>query len=169
MSDGETDDREEGPPESDANLVAQLARLPEEDRERLLAAAESVRQVFSISTWWSGPTPSPQDIAGYEAAVPGYGAKVLDGPLALMHAHAKALLRKGANEHLQTVGSIMIGLGMVAVSGLAVYVGNTAVAIIFGLAGLSAPAFRPLNTWLASRRRGVAEGEDSSDGNGTED
>ena len=168
MSDGEDGDREEGPPDSDANLVAQLARLPEKDRTRLLAAAESVRQVFSISTSWSGPTPSPQDIAGYEAAVPGYGAKVLDGPLALMHSHAKALLRKGG-ERLQTVGSITIGLGMVTVSGMAVYVGNTAVAIIFGLAGLSAPAFRPLNTWLASRRRGVADGEDSSDGNGTED
>lgn len=172
MSDSETGDQGEERPnggvDPDAQLVAQLARLPDEDRARLLAAAESVREVLSISTTWSGPTPSPQDVAGYEAAVPGYGAKVLDGPLALMHAHAKALLRRGANERLQAVGSITVGLGMVAVSGLAVYLGHTAVAIIFGLAGLGAPAFRTLNTWLASRRD-RADGEDSPNGNSTED
>ncbi|MCY3837733.1 MAG: hypothetical protein OXH09_03630 [Gammaproteobacteria bacterium] len=173
MSDSETGDQEEERPngvvDTDPKLVSQLARLPEDDRARVLAAAESVRQVLSISTSWSGPTPSPQDVAGYEAAVPGYGAKVLDGPLALMHAHAKALLRSGANQRLHTLGAIAIGLGMVAVGGLAVYVGNTAVAIIFGLAGLSAPAFRTLNTWLASRSRGGPDREDSSDGNGSED
>lgn len=133
----------------DQNLSEFVASLPEDKKLQLIQMLE----VSRVETTFSGPLPSPEDFEKYNEVLPDAANRIM--ALAEREQQIRADGQAGmlANDHRRVTGSLLMGMSLIAVAGLATWLGIPLIALPIGLAGVLTALVRQVLNWL-DRRRG---------------
>lgn len=132
-----------------ARKVDELAALPEDEKRKEITATVSI---------FSGPLPTPEAFARYNEVQPDAADRILgmaEKEQEIRHeAQRRAVeaqrgvveAQRGAiaNDRRRIVAATIIALAVVAVAGMATWLGQASIAIPLGLAGLLGTVFRRL-------------------------
>ena len=152
-------------PESQA-IETFLRSLPQELREKIEALPPDGRgtllEITASFSYTQSPYPSPEIIKAYEEILPGAADRVFRLPERQQEIQAetnKGLLR---NDRRRINGQIAIALTIIAVAGLATWLGNAIIALPFGLAGFVTLWIKTIREFLTGRRK---KGQDENNTN----
>ncbi len=121
-----------------ARKVDELAALPEDEKRKEITATVSHTQVFS------GPLPTPEAFARYNEVQPDAADRILGMAEKEQEIRHEAQRGAIANDRHRIVAATIIALAIVAVAGMATWLGQASIAIPLGLAGLLGTVFRRL-------------------------
>ena len=127
-----------------AKKVDDLASLPEDEKRKEIIATISHTQTFS------GPLPTPEAFAGYNEVQPDAADRILGMAEKEQEIRHEAQREVIANDRRRINATTVIALAIVAVAGVATWLGQASIAIPLGLAGLLGSIFRQ----LMARHRG---------------
>lgn len=138
----------ETPAERPDDLVKFIAELelPEEQK------AELVRVVLHYSNYHEGPLPPAEEFARYNEIVSGAGDRILGMAEKEQQIRANTQERILSNERAKINGAILLGLVLIGAATLAIWLGNTPVAISLGMLGGVASVLRRILDFLSQRR-----------------
>lgn len=122
------------------DLGEQLAKLPEAERRQVLEATQKPAKLTRVQSTsvasFSGPLPPPQHLAEYEEIVPGAGKRILRMAEREQDIRANSLDGLNRNERRRVYGAVALGLGVLAISAYATFLGEPIIAVPLGLAGV---------------------------------
>lgn len=144
----------QNPHERHQNLVAvHIDNLPpDQRREQIRELLEIKEQLVSVqSKSFSGPIPPPEDLKQYQEILPDAPERILamaEKTLGLseqnLHIENRKTTRMLANDRIKIYGSILLGLTLLILAGIAVWRGDAYMALPLGLAGIVAAILRPI-------------------------
>ena len=144
---------EDGSDLSIQEIGEQLAQLPGEQRIKILEAAQELRTLTQVETTalasYSDPMPLPEHFAEYERIAPGTAERIVR--MAEREQEIRATTMEGSvkNERRRIDGAILLGVGILAISGYATYLNEPVIAVPLGLAGIATLVLR----WLFTGKR----------------
>lgn len=145
----------QNPHERIQNLVAaHIGDLPPDQRLEQIRELLEIKeqQLVSVqSKSFSGPIPPPEYLKQYQEVVPDAPERILvmaEKTLGLSEQHLQIEDRKAtkmlANDRIKIYGSILLGLALLILAGIAVLRGDALIALPLGLAGIVAAILRPI-------------------------
>lgn len=119
-----------------ARSVAELAALPEEERQDAVDAITAVVSYTSQTRFFSGPLPSPEAFSQYNEVLPNAADRILG--MAEKEQDIRYEAQKGAiaNDRRRIHAAFIVAWSVVIVAGFAAWLGQVSIAIPLGLAGL---------------------------------
>ena len=138
----------EASPEKD--LVKLVSNLSDEKRLELI----NVLQVSRVQTTFSGPLPPPEDFKRYNEVLPNAADRILSMAENEQKIRSDGQTKMLANDRKRINGSIAIGASMIAVAGLATWLGYAHIALPLGLAGVVHSLIRLVLVWLGRQQNG---------------
>lgn len=138
----------EASPEKD--LVKLVSNLSDEKRLELI----NVLQVSRVQTTFSGPLPPPEDFKRYNEVLPNAADRILSMAENEQKIRSDGQTKMLANDRKRINGSIGIGASMIAVAGLATWLGYAHIALPLGLAGVVHSLIRLVLVWLGRQQNG---------------
>lgn len=138
----------EASPEKD--LVKLVSNLSDEKRLELI----NVLQVSRVQTTFSGPLPPPDDFKKYNEVLPNAADRILSMAENEQKIRSDGQTKMLANDRKRINGSIAIGASMIAVAGLATWLGYAHIALPLGLAGVVHSLIRLVLGWLGRQQNG---------------
>lgn len=130
-----------------------LVKIIEESELPAEKKAELVRVVLHYSKYHEGPLPLAEEFARYNEIVPGAGGRILSMAEKEQQMRANAQEKILSNERTKISGAILLGILLIVVAALALFEGNTPVAISFGLVGALTSAFRRILDFLIQKKK----------------
>ena len=121
-----------------------VGSLTDEGRLELIKALE----VSRIQTTFSGPLPPPEDFAKYASILPNAADRILSMAENEQKIRADGQAGMITNDRKRINGAIMIAFSLIAVSGLATWLGYASIAIPLGLVGMVSTLIRFLISLL---------------------
>lgn len=114
----------------DALVPALIKKMQQDGSETSLSISSSSSSSFS------GPLPPSAEFERYNQVIPGAGDRILK--MAEKEQQLREAGQKGAirNDAKRISGAVILGLTLIAVSGLATWLGNPIIALPLGLAGI---------------------------------
>ncbi len=110
-----------------------IHNLPEEQKAQLV---EQIITDTSISETFSGPLPPPDDFAKYENVLPGAADRIIAMAEKEQQIRANGDNAILANDKKRINFATLLGVGLLAIAGIAVWNGNALIALPLGLAGI---------------------------------
>ena len=129
---------------ADQDLIQFVDSLTDEKRLELI----KVLEVSRIHTTFLGPLPHPDNFAQYASILPNAADRILSMAENEQKIRADGQAGMLANDRKRINGSIAIGLSLIAVAGLATWLGYTSIAVPLGLVGMISALIRFLTSWL---------------------
>ncbi len=129
------------------NIQKIIHNLPEEQQEQI---AQQIITGFSISKTSIGPLPPPEDFEKYEKVLFGAADRIMSMAEREQQIHAKGQNAALANDKKRINFATLLGFGLLAIAGIAVWNGNSIIALPLGLIGAVSAMFR---TWLNFREK----------------
>ena len=130
-----------------------LVKVIEESELPAEKKAELVRVVLHYGRYHEGPLPPAEEFSRYNEIVPGAGDRILGMAEKEQQMRANAQEKILSNERTKISGAILLGILLIVVATLALFEGNTPVAISFGLVGALTSAFRRILDFLIQKKR----------------
>ena len=151
----ENESQENGP-EKQA-LETFLRSLPQELREKIEALPPDGRgtllEITASFSYTRSPYLPPEVIKAYEEIMPGAADRIFRLPEKQQEIQAKTNERLLGNDRRRINGQIAIALGIIAVAGLATWLGNAIIALPFGLAGFVTLWVKTIREFLTRKRK----------------
>ena len=134
---------------SKQDLVEFVANLPEEGRRDLVELLEVSTR---IEKTFSGPLPEPEDFEHYNKVLPDAAHRILAMAEKEQQIRAEGQAKMLANDRRRINGATALGLALIAVAGLATWLGQPMIALPLGLVGTLTALARHVMTWVEGRR-----------------
>ena len=151
----ESESQENGP-EKQA-LETFLRSLPQELREKIEALPPDGRgtllEITASFSYTQSPYLPPEVLKAYEEILPGAADRHFRLPEKQQEIQAKTNKGLLSNDRRRINGQIAIALAIIAVAGLATWLGNAIIALPFGLAGFVALWVKTIREFLAGKRK----------------
>ena len=135
---------------SEQDLAKLVASLSDEKRLELI----SVLQVSRVQTTFSGPLPPPEDFKKYNEVLPNAADRILSMAENEQKIRSDGQNKMLTNDQRRINGAIGIGASMIAVAGLATWLGYAHIALPLGLAGMVHSLIRLVLFWLGRQQNG---------------
>ena len=139
---------EQADPKED--LAEFVAGLPDERRQAL---AELLVVSTRVEKTFSGPLPAPDDFEHYNKVLPNAAHRIVAMAEKEQQIRADGQAEILANDRRRINGATGIGLALIAVAGLATWLGQPVIAIPLGLIGTVTALVRHITAWVEGRRR----------------
>ena len=124
------------PAVSEKEIVDQLEQLPEDQRQQILAKAVVQLSRTEVSLF-SGPLPPAEELARYEDALPGSADRIVTMAEKEQEIRAQQVADSPKTQRLVVKLSTVVAAMLMALAGLALWIGEPFVAIPFGLVGFA--------------------------------
>jgi len=152
--------------DQDQQLVEFLQALSEDRRRQFMQSLLSVEHVE-----FSGPLPSPDHLEKYNEILPGAADRIIKMAEKEQENRSKLQLVALRNERFKVSGSIIIGVGLLAVAGIATWFNQPLIALPLGLGGTITVIIRQILNFLdraKSVRSMSSQRPQGGDGPGTD-
>lgn len=136
-------------------IEAFLRSLPQDLREKIEALPPDGRGTLLeiTASFTRGPYPPPEMLTAYKEILPDAPDRIFRIPERQQEIQAETNRGLLQNDRRRINGQIAIALGIIAVAGLATWLGNAVIALPLGLAGFVTLWAKAIGRMLAGKRR----------------